>query len=405
MLSCSAPVEPPADPAGLFRAVLASPGGDLPFFLRLARAGEESWTAVVLNGSEEVPASAVRVDDHGVEIRFDHYDSVITAAWSAPEGTMKGTWERQAGRERPKMAFRAEPGASHRFDPPAKHGGGEQAEPRVEGAWDATFTDDKESFPARAEFSQAGDLVTGTFLTPTGDYRFLAGDYRDGLLRLSCFDGAHAFLFEARAAGDGTLDGDFWSRGSYHATWTARRAVPEGEPTGSLPDPFAMTTLTNPTGRLTFTFPDLAGNPVSLSDVRFAGKVVLVDIFGSWCPNCNDEAPLLAQLYREYHDRGLEIVGLAYEMTGDPGRDAAFVRKYADRHGVSWPLLLAGTSDKPEASKTLPDLSGVLAFPTLIFVGRDGRVAAIHTGFAGPGTGRHHQDQRALYRRTIDALL
>jgi thiol-disulfide isomerase/thioredoxin len=172
-----------------------------------------------------------------------------------------------------------------------------------------------------------------------------------------------------------------------------------------MPDPFGMTSLRNPSGRLSFSFPDLDGHAVALADERFKGKVVLVDVFGSWCPNCNDQAPVLEDLYARYHGRGLEIVGLAYEMTGDRTRDAIFVRKYSLRHHVAYPLLLAGTSDKAEASATLPDLNGVLAFPTLIFVGRDGTVKAIHTGFAGPGTGVHFADLRARYVSLIESLL
>jgi thiol-disulfide isomerase/thioredoxin len=222
------------------------------------------------------------------------------------------------------------------------------------------------------------------------------------VLRLSCFDGGHAFLFVAHARKDGALAGDFWSRTASHATWRATRAQ---SPTGALPDSFGLTSIKNPSGRLRFTFPDLDGHPVSLGEPRFRGKVVLVDLFGSWCPNCNDQAPVLADLYRRYHDRGLEIVGLAYEMTGERERDAVYVRKYAERHHIVYPLLLAGTSDKSEASETLPDLSGVLAFPTLVFVARDGKVRGIHTGFEGPGTGAHFTNLKGRYEALIEELL
>jgi peroxiredoxin len=246
--------------------------------------------------------------------------------------------------------------------------------------------------------------VTGTFLTSTGDYRFLAGDYEGGVLRLSCFDGAHAFLFRAEAVSETTLRGDFWSRGTYHATWTARRIDADSGEDG-LPDPFETVGLTNDEGRLHFTFPDLDGAPVSLSDQRFAGDVVLVSVFGTWCPNCNDEAPLLARWHRKYREQGLQIIGLAYEFTGEPERDRRMVRLYAERHGLEFPLLLAGVNDKKAAGETLPDLTAVLAYPTTIFVGRDGRVRKIHSGFAGPGTGEHHQRLVARMEAVIEELL
>ncbi len=131
----------------------------------------------------------------------------------------------------------------------------------------------------------------------------------------------------------------------------------------------------------------------------------MVNVFGSWCPNCNDEAPLLAEWYRRYRDRGLEIVGLAYEFTGDPERDRRLVRRFAKRYGIDYPLLLAGVSDKAAAAETLPDLTAVLSYPTTIFIGRDGKVRKIHSGFAGPGTGRHHEELVAKLEAAIEELL
>ena len=144
---------------------------------------------------------------------------------------------------------------------------------------------------------------------------------------------------------------------------------------------------------------------MSLADDRFRGKVVLVNIFGSWCPNCNDKAPVLAGWYQRFRDQGLEIVGLAYEFTGDPERDRRQVRRFAERHGIEFPLLLAGLSDKRQAAATLPDLSAVVAFPTTVFIGRDGLVRRIYTGFAGPGTGEHHERLVRKLERLIVELL
>jgi thiol-disulfide isomerase/thioredoxin len=388
--------------AGHYRAVLTSPGGDLPF--RLTFVNGPSPTASVENGPESVPFSTVVVEGDAITLRFDAYDSEIVARIDPSGRSLHGTWTKQAGRERPSMPFTA----TRTEGPPAPRFGprtgpkGDASLLDVTGAWDVVFKDQDGESAARGEFEQKGTALLGTFLTPTGDYRYLEGDYGDGVLRLSCFDGGHAFLFVARAQADGSLAGDFWSRTASHATWRATRAK---DRKSAMPDAFGITSLKNPSGRLRFSFPDLDGRLVSLQDARFHGKVVLVDVFGSWCPNCNDQAPVLGDLYRKYHDRGLEIVGLAYEMTGDRARDAVYVRKYAERHHVVYPLLLAGTSDKSEASETLPDLSGVLAFPTLVFVARDGTVKAIHTGFEGPGTGAHFADLKARYAALAEQLL
>ncbi|MFQ5720409.1 MAG: TlpA disulfide reductase family protein, partial [Acidobacteriota bacterium] len=376
---------------------------------------------VAINGEEKVPFTTVdSVEDHFV-LRLDGYDSEIVARLDAATGELRGEWSKTIPEGRSRLPFVARRGQSFRFEPPAgsEDAGGhrpqaaaaigrtrtpapEDPDP-LSGAWDAVFTDEDGTEPARAEFSLDGTHLTGTFLTPTGDYRFLDGDFIDARLRLSAFDGGHVFLFHARLAEDGSLAGDFWSRDRYHATWTARRAAADDP--AALADPAAAVNLVDGARTLRFDFPDLDGHRVASTDPRFAGKVVLVVLFGSWCPNCNDEAPALARWDRIYRDRGLAIVGLAYEFTGDVERDRTFVRKYARRHGIRFPLLLAGVSDKEAAGKTLPDLSRVAAYPTTIFIGRDGTVRHIHSGFAGPATGEHHTRLLARLQGWIEELL
>jgi thiol-disulfide isomerase/thioredoxin len=382
---------------GTWRAVLTSPGGELPFTLRIARG-----RTVVINGAEQAPVSGVDVHDSAVTIRFDHYDSAINATLSNDGNIMTGAWTRTVPASKCRMAFRATRGKQPRFLPiaPFALGFGE-----MNGIWKAEFTDSDGVSPARGEFRQDRQTarVTGTFLTPAGDDRYLEGKFENGVLRLSTFDGAHAFLFQARLSKDGNkLSGDYWSRDSYHATWTATRSDDAG---AALPDGWKDVGLTNNEGRFQFRFPDLAGNPVALTDARFQNKVVLVNIFGSWCPNCNDEAPLLAAWDRKYRDRGLEIVGLAYEFTGDAARDREMVRRFAKHYSITYPLLLAGVSDKKKASATLPDLTRVLAYPTSLFIGRDGKVKKIYSGFAGPGTGVLHIALRNEMESVIESML
>jgi peroxiredoxin len=157
--------------------------------------------------------------------------------------------------------------------------------------------------------------------------------------------------------------------------------------------------------KLEFTFPDLDGQPVSFSDPRFAGKVVIVALAGSWCPNCHDEAAFLVSLYRKYHAQGLEIVSLMYEHFGDFPQAAAATRRFRKEFGIDYTTLIAGTSDKVEASKTLPQLTGIFAFPTTIFVDRTGHVRKIHAGFSGPATGQHHEQLKQDFTTLVESLL
>ncbi len=399
------PPEPEASIAGIWRATLLSPGGELPFTLSIEdRAGQLS--GAVHNDEERVQFSAVEREGDVVRLRLDGYDSGITATLDDDGRQLRGEWRKTVPGGESKLPFSAVKGDNRRFstafESTRKPVAGAPAS--IAGRWVLEFTEeDGKTFPARAELTQDGARLAGTILTETGDYRFLEGRYDDGWLLLSVFDGAHAFLFQARVSGDEAMEGDFWSRDSYHATWTGHR-LEKGERDGRQ-SPWKVVELTGRDRRLDFDFPALDGGRLTSKDRRFDGKVVLVDVFGTWCPNCNDQAPVLARWHRQYRERGLEIVGLAYEMTGEAERDLEFVAKYRDRYGIEFPLLLAGSSDKKAASSTLPDLSEVAAFPTTIFIARDGKVRSIYSGFAGPATGRHHEKMVEDHEQLIEKLL
>lgn len=398
---------------GPWHAWLESPGGRLPFALELSIEDGEV-TAVVGNGPERIEVPSVhRPDDGTLVLEFPHYDARVAATLSRDGERLEGHWVKRRGPDRwARLPFVATAGAAPRF---AEHRPGEagalgpspagglgpaRAAPPIDGTWRIDFASDED--PAIGVFTSGEDhAVEGTILTSVGDYRYLAGRWQAGRLRLSVFDGAHAFLFDARLRPDGSLRGDFWSGDAWHEPFVARR-----DPDVALPDGFSATRSTGEArdwGALTF--PDLDGVPRSLDDPRFAGKARIVQVFGSWCPNCHDASELLVELDERYRARGLSIVGLAFEHTGDFDRDARQVRRYVERHGVEYPVLVAGPSDKEAAGEVLPVLDRVRSFPTTIFMDAEGEVRAIHSGFAGPATGARHEALRAEFVERIEALL
>ncbi len=378
---------------GQWRGVLMSPGGELPFGLVI---GPSSY---IVNGAERAPIEGVSRDGNKLVLSFDRYDATIEATLSADGKTMKGVWRKTSGKAKQStLQFRATRGVSYRFKPEAaKH------DPAIAGSWAMTFTDKDGDYRGVAKLVAKGGEVSGTIMTATGDYRYLQGQASKGDLRLSTFDGAHAFLFRAIRHADGSLRGDFWSRDVYHAAFVARRDADAVAKT--MPDPYTQVRVTNADGRVRFSFPDADGKQLASTDARFRGKVVLVDVFGTWCPNCNDMAPLLRRWHAKYHARGLEIVGIAFEVTGDPARDRKQLAVYKKHHRLPFPLLLGGVSDKKQAGKAMSDLSAVKSYPTTIFIARDGKVADIHSGFAGPATGEHHTRMVAKMEAIIERLL
>ena len=307
---------------------------------------------------------------------------------------MEGVWIKNYSDAR--IPFKAYFGKDHRFTTLRK-----EPVADVSGNWAVTFgKPGEEPYPGVAEFRQNGNYLTGTFRTETGDYRYLEGTVQADRLYLSVFDGSHAFLFEAQIQeGGGALVGTFRSGRSYITGWTAER-----DDNAELASPDELTQLTTD-APLSFTFPDVDGNPVSLDDPRFAGRPKLVTIFGTWCPNCRDEADFLKD-YLASNDTGdLQVLSLAFERYGpDDDRSRAAIRRYRENMNVDWPILLAGSSDKDEASRALPMLNRVISYPTMLFVDRDNRVRRIHTGFNGPATSKY-AEFKTSFDRSIQELL
>jgi thiol-disulfide isomerase/thioredoxin len=379
---------------GTYRAVLTLPGGELPFGLELAR---ESGSAVayLINGPERVRVTDVKLEGSRIEMTMPGFGNRLDAK-RAGQGLKGEVVLVKGGGKEQKIPLSAERGATYRF---FKEPATDNAD--VSGRWAVTFTDqDGKLTPAVAEFKQSYHEVTGTFLVNTGDHRYLAGEIRNDELYLSTFDGAHAYLYHAKVTETGTLVGKYWSGLAWVEDWSARR-----DEQATLPDAEAITRIEDKTWSFGFTFPDHTGKPISLADASFRRKVVIVMLAGSWCPNCHDETAFLAPFYREYRDRGVEAVALMFEHFGDFERAAAAVSEYRSKFSIDFPTLIAGISDKEDASTRLPQLSGVFAFPTTLFIDRSGRVRRIHTGFSGPATGVHYDELIASFRATVDSLL
>lgn len=388
LFSCSAP---PDLKQGRWRGIVDVQGQELPMNFSVKKEGDQ-YLVGLRNMDEEIVLDEISLKGDSVIMYMHIFDTEIHAKIEGE--TLSGYYVKNYEKDF-KLPFRATYGEEHRFVKASN-----EVTEDFSGTYAVNFDHEGDTTVAVGIFHQTGNELTGTFLTPIGDYRYLQGNVVNGEMMLSTFDGNHAFVFKARKTDEGTLKGDFWSGKDWHETWTGIK-----DDNASLPDAESLTFLKEGYDKIEFSFPDVNGNMVSSTDERYKDKVVILQIFGTWCPNCMDETKFLSQWYPKNKDRGIEILGLAYEAKDDFDYASSRVRKMKEKLTVPYDFVIAGTKDKEEAAKTLPMLNHVLSFPTTIFIGKDGTVKSIYTGFSGPGTGIHYERFIQRFNQTVDELL
>lgn len=272
----------------------------------------------------------------------------------------------------------------------------------VDGVWEAIFSQNIENdeYIAKGIFKQQGNIVTGTFRTTTGDYRYLEGVIDNDSLKLSTFDGAHAFLFQAKVT-DSTMNGVFYSGNHWKEPFVAKR-----NDAYELPSANELTFLNKGYDRFDFSFENSAGKMISLKDQEFQNKVVVVQVMGTWCPNCLDESKYYTKYIKEHPNTDVKFVALAFEYAKT--KEVAFkrIQRLKDKIGIPYPILLAqyGSSDKKLAQEKLPMLNHIISYPTSIFIDKKGKVRKIHTGFNGPATGSKYFEFQKEFEHFVDTL-
>ncbi len=378
--------QPPERIAGLWDATVRVNDLDIPF--RFSTSGDGvNVLGSFFNGDDRVSSTSGSLANGHLTLRFDHYATTLDAVLK--DGQLEGKYGR--GGAKGTYAFRAK-----RFAPSSLKA---EDVPSIAGYWEIAVNSAKGESAWRFLVRQSGPEASATILRVDGDTGLLSGSYTDGKFVLSHFSGARPSLIEVSPQPDGTLAILQNGKNAYIAV-RAEVARAKGLPEPS--DPSRHTSVQDPTEPLRFQFPSLDGAIVANTDARFKGKVVVVNVTGSWCPNCHDEAPFLAALYRKYRQQGLEIVALSFEeaeQLADPVRLRAFAKQY----GIEYTVLLGG--EPGEWKDKLPQAVNLNSWPTTFFIGRDGLVRGAHAGFAGPASGAVHDETKREFVATIEKLL
>ena len=391
-----------ADPVGVWRGTIRNNSGEeVAFTLEVKREGGAIVGALV-NGDDRTVSTSGSFEGDTLKLRYDFYDAELIAAIVGDDlaGSFTRQWRKQTlPRElRAKRVVGSNDAASTRSDSPNQSAD-------ISGEWVMRVGEEPKVSFWRAAFNQQGARAKGTIIPVSGDWGEMTGSFENNRLTLNRFDGINCRVFKATLTPQGSLEGfvDFGLFDPKRKVVAERLTVENRSSVASLPDPANYTRMKNPAEPFRFSFPDPDGRTISSTDERFKNKVVIVTITGSWCPNCYDEAPVLQEFYDRYRDRGLEVVALSFEYTGDAARDSKQVKAFAKHLGVTYPMLYAGSYEDTE--KKLSQLSNFGAYPTTIYIGRDGLVKQIHAGFEGKATGERFTRLKAEMEALIEELL
>jgi thiol-disulfide isomerase/thioredoxin len=387
----------PSNPIYWQASVQRMDGKSIPFqIIQSQKNGKTSW--FVKNAKERMPISDWKQSGDSVFFTLPAFEVSFRARMEGKQ-KLKGQFIKITTGKEQYWPFEARAGIAWRFEPnPAR------TSVDISGKWDVTITrPNGTTRKALAIFSQHNNSLTGTFLTPSADYRYLDGIVSADSLKLSSFDGDNIRLFEARIVDDKTIDAGFFYNGyTNKESWVALKK-------DNIPPPEALepTQMREGQTHLNFRFKDLQGNWVSINDEVYKHKVVIIQLMGSWCANCLDETRFLIEFYKANHAKGLEILALTYEYSTDEARSIVSIEKFKKLLGVPWPILLTRVTagDDQKAEKTLPQLTVIRSFPTTLILDREGRVRKIETSFYGPGSGEYYrkyvQDFNSLLNKLI----
>ena len=362
-------------------------GKVLPFRMNLDFSGAKpaGYFVVGSGGDEKTPIPEISRNGDSLVLGFSEYSAEVRATWNGSEWS--GAYNRIRSDGTKSLKFRALPGDSIPNERPVESS--RVALPA--GNYQVLFQgEDKVDDTTAAKFWSKDGALYGTFIAPDGDYGLLAGQQAGNGIQLNRFTGWQAIVIELESSG-GTWSGKFYAASNDKP----RAFVLQPGADLNIEKPAGQrTAMKNPQAELAFSGVSLSGETVRNTDQRFKGKALIVDIMGTWCHNCLDEAPILQQLQQQFGKDGFEVVGLAFEITGDPALAKKNLQLYKDRFGLTYTLLFCGSLDDENVKKQIhSQLDNFFAYPTGIFIDKNHKVQSIHSGFKGPGAGEEFQAQ------------
>ncbi len=382
---------------GIWRGVFTAGDIEVPFNFEVKGGESESPVFTALNGDRRDGFNVRRISKDSIQVNLNTFETAWFGKIHA-DGTITGVQKSLVtGTKGRVFPFSAVPGKAHRFTEPGK-----ELSPKADlsGKWVIKIVGaDKAEADRVAVFEQKGNKINGIILSVTGDSRELEGNVQGDEFFLSGFTGSSPAFVRGKINGDQSI------AGSIGANAAPIRFEGTKNDKAALPDAYALTFLKPGYDKFDFTFPDINGKQVSLSDDKYKGKVVIIEIMGTWCPNCIDQITFLAPWFKENRSKGVEAIGLAFEAKDDLAFAKGTLTKLKNRYDIQYDLLFAGKVGGDAIAEKLPAIDKFLAYPTTIIVGRDGKVKEIHTGFSGKGTGAFYDEYVKKWNEDLAKLI
>jgi thiol-disulfide isomerase/thioredoxin len=368
-------------------------GKKVPFLFEVNKVSSDSATVILLNGEERFVLNGFSLINDTLIIPIIAYDAELRGIIS--DNKIEGKFLKHYIENDPGIPFRATFGVLNRFEPVDN-----PTSLRIDGKWDVLFIgENRDTTHNVGIFKTDNNIITGSILTLSGDLRYLEGAYTEKGVQLSAFSGLTPYYFDFNFIDENSFEGIF-----YTARGTTR-IIGNKNDTAELADPYSLAGLKKGFDTLSFELPDLNGNIVSLKDEKYQGKVVIVSILGSWCPNCLDEMAYLAPWYEENRDRGVEVIGIAFERKDDFDYGKRALTQLKERYNTGYTLLFGGAVGRENVAGALPELDNFSSYPTTIYIDKQGKVRKVHTGFNGPATGLFYEEFKEEFNQQIDSLL
>lgn len=379
---------------GLWRLTLQGESVEIPALLEV----KDQENIFLIRGKEKIKLDSMSKSNDNVIILGMHiYDSELVIE-EITRGNAKGYWNRLDKTPVQKIPFKLTLGKSSFFDGEAK-----ATTFSLQGKWKWVFDPGTEKETQDLGiFTQVNGEIYGSIATPTGDYGLIQGSINDKIIRLATFDGGFAFVIEAQFEDEKTLKGNLLTLNSsrpFTAYLDEKHQLPDAtQPTkakNSLPVEISLPSVL------------VSGQNISLKDDRYKNKPVILQVYGSWCPNCLDEVRFLSEWYKNnkgpHKEQVVEILGIAFERAGTVEGSKRNILKSIHKFNIEYEFVLAAVDKNTKPDQVLP-IDNFISFPTTIFLDKSHKIKKIHAGFSGPATGEEYDKFIKFFHETIEKL-